>query len=112
MDILWTWEFNITKIDIRLLPYLRKSFFLSLPDNYLDDLVSVQSKKPSQSIYFVVSDIDGETNSNIKSVDCKFMIQIEDELLDSESEDYWADILANWKAKFYLELSNPQEFLR
>lgn len=112
MIIIWAWEQIIPKFDIRLLPYLKKSFLLSLPDNYLDELVvSEQKQKPNQSIFFVVSDISGETNEYMKHVVCKFMIQLEDEDLDDEYEEPYTEIIENWKARILLQISNPKNYL-
>lgn len=111
MIIIWSWETTFTRFDIRLLPYLRKSFLLSLPDNYLDELVeSEQKQKPNQSIFFVISDISGETNAYMKHVVCKFMIQLEDEDLEDEYDEPYTEILDNWKARILLQISNPKNY--
>ena len=111
MVIIWSWEYTYSRIDIRFLPMLRKSFSLSLPDNYLDELiVSEQKQYPHQNVYFVVSDIPGETNQYMKKVVCKFVIQLTDDDLEDEYEEPYTEIIDNWKARILLQISNPRNY--
>ena len=112
MTLLWTWEHTIPRFDIRLLPYLKKAFYLSLPDeNYLDELAeSDQHQKPNQNLYFVISDISGESNQYIKCVSCKFSIKLQDDDLESEYEEPYTEIIENWLAKFVMSIKNPRDY--
>jgi hypothetical protein len=112
MTIIWEWEVTIPKIDIRRLPYLKRAIFLSLPENYLDNLlVSEQTAKPKQNVYFVLSEIVGETNQYMKCVTIKFVIVLNDTDYDSASEETQAEIINSWKVRFLLELTNHKDYL-
>jgi len=112
MTILWAWDYIIPRIDIRWLPYLKRTIFLLLPENYLDNLiVSEQVEKPNQSLYFVISEIDGETRQDIKCVTCKFVIVLNDTDYDSATEEQLAELTNNWKSRFLLEMANPKNYL-